>query len=316
MPTEAPTDEPVVPTLTDTATPSETAEPTETATATDTRTPAPTETPTLTDTLVAPTETNTPTLTLTRTHTPTLIPPSDTPVPVAVVASVTPVWEATASRIALETAVAVGQATVDAIQSATAEQTEVVVLATDTPTIAPSQTASASPTLPSDVIGAAAPTGAVTPDATVSPDESPDGGRLPIELIVGVVGLLLVVGYAGLYWRGLASLERYANGFVIEQCPVCGRGELMVETRHDRMFGIPRGRTTVRCSVCRSVLREAGNRRWRYAVDRIENPALYERLNGRVVDELTLKILGEQPQAQKPARPRAPTRPPKFEDEE
>jgi hypothetical protein len=91
----------------------------------------------------------------------------------------------------------------------------------------------------------------------------------------------------------------------------------MVETRHDRLFGIPRARTTVRCSNCRSVLREAGSRRWRYAVDKIENPALYSRYNGRIIDEETLKSLADQPTTTPPARrPYAPAKPPAFEDEE
>jgi hypothetical protein len=166
------------------------------------------------------------------------------------------------------------------------------------------------------MIGIAAPTGAAQIDETAPPDTTPDSGRLPVELIVGAVALLLVLGYVGLYWRGIASLERYANGFVVDQCPVCGRGQLMVETRHDRIFGVPRARTTVRCSVCRSVLRQAGNRRWRYAVDRIENPALYEQLNGRIVDEVNLKSLSSQPQSPRPTRLRTPTKPPKFEDDD
>jgi hypothetical protein len=36
------------------------------------------------------------------------------------------------------------------------------------------------------------------------------------------------------------------------------------------------------------VLREVGARRWRYAVDGAENPALYEALNGRVLSEAEL----------------------------
>jgi hypothetical protein len=62
----------------------------------------------------------------------------------------------------------------------------------------------------------------------------------------------------------------------------------MVETKQDRLLGIPRPRRTVRCTECRSVLREVGNRRWRYAVDPMENPALYKHYNGREIDDATL----------------------------
>lgn len=322
-PTETPAEVAAVPT--DTSVPTETSEPTDTQQPTDTPSSTPTEAPTDTATPV-PTDTATltwtptvvpPTATTTPSPTDTPIPPSETPAEVAAVPTDTPAWELTATRIALETAVAIGQATVDAMQTATAAQTEIVAVPSDTPTPSqmPTHTSTPSPTPLSDMIGVAAPTGVVTPEP-LPPEGTPDDGQIPVELIVGVVGLLVVVGYAGLYWRGLASLERYANGFVIEQCPVCGRGQLIVETRHDRMLGVPRGRTTIRCSVCRSVLREAGNRRWRYAVDRIENPALYERFNGRVVDEATLKTLRDQPPAPRPVHPRPPASPPRFEEEE
>lgn len=167
------------------------------------------------------------------------------------------------------------------------------------------------------MIGIAAPTGEAEIGAPDTPPDAGTEGRLPVELIVGGGLLALLLVYVGLYWRGLSSLERYAGGFVIDDCPVCRSGRLTVETRQDRVFGIPRARSTVRCSACRSVLREAGHRRWRYAVDRIENPALYERFNGRVVDEETLKSLASQPTAPPPApRPYTPAKPPTFEDEE
>ena len=123
--------------------------------------------------------------------------------------------------------------------------------------------------------------------------------------------------YVALYWRGAAGAERYAEGFVIDTCPVCGRGQLLVETRQDRVLGIPRARSTVRCTVCRSVLREVGDRRWRYAVDRAENPAMYTRFNGQVVDEETLRSISVLPPLPGPPVVRGPSRPPTFvEDEE
>jgi hypothetical protein len=111
------------------------------------------------------------------------------------------------------------------------------------------------------------------------------GQRLPLELLIGGSVLLLVIVYGGLYFAGAVAVDRYAAGFVLDTCPVCERGTLHVETRVERIFGIPRVRRTVRCDACRSVLREVGPRRWRYAIDRLENPALYQRFNSRVIDE-------------------------------
>jgi hypothetical protein len=142
-------------------------------------------------------------------------------------------------------------------------------------------------------------------------------GRLPIEAVVGGAALVIVLGYIGLYWRGLAGAERYGKGFVVETCPVCGRGELVIEARNERTFGIPRVRRIVHCTVCRSTLRETGVRRWRYAVDPIENPALYERYNGREIDDDTLKLLANQPVSpSEPPTPRPPATPPAFVDDE
>ncbi len=176
------------------------------------------------------------------------------------------------------------------------------------------------PTL-TETVAAAVVAQSPTPQIAGSPTPEPTsalgtGQRLPLEAIVGGAGLLLVLGYIVLYLRGLGSSERYASGFVIRACPVCHRGELIVEARHDRVLGIPRTRRTVRCSVCRSVLRETGSRRWRYAVDRIENPTVFERYNGREIDDRTLQSLAEQPLVPAEPRPRMPTTPPTFVDDE
>jgi hypothetical protein len=126
----------------------------------------------------------------------------------------------------------------------------------------------------------------------------------------------VVLGYVGLYMRGIAAAERYSGGFVVERCPVCRRGRLTVESRVDRVIGIPRIRRTVRCSECRSVLRETGTRRWRYAVDRIENEAVFDRYNGREIDDAALKSLAEQPLVPGAPHPRPPVMPPSFVDED
>ncbi len=139
----------------------------------------------------------------------------------------------------------------------------------------------------------AAPTSPATPSSGTS--STAPASRFPLEAVIGGLVLLLVLIYVGLYLRGLAAANRYANGFVIDQCPVCRRGELIVESTPKRTFGIPGARRTVRCTHCRSVLREVGERRWRYAVDRMENVPLYDRLNNREIDEETLKLLLANP---------------------
>ncbi len=140
---------------------------------------------------------------------------------------------------------------------------------------------------------------------------------MPTELIVGSGGVLLVLGYIGLYWRGVVGAERYKDGFIIDRCPVCGRGSLRVDTTVKRTLGVARTRFTVRCTDCRSVLREAGERRWRYAVDPSESPVLYDQYNNRVIDETTLPNISQQVGVrQSSPHVRTPVKPPSFIDNE
>jgi hypothetical protein len=89
----------------------------------------------------------------------------------------------------------------------------------------------------------------------------------------------------------------------------------VIEHRQERWFGIPRIRHIVRCSECRSVLREIGPRLWRYAVDPLENPVIYERYNGQEIDEAVLAQLAQNPPSTTRARqPRPPSEPPSFVD--
>jgi hypothetical protein len=185
--------------------------------------------------------------------------------------------------------------------------TEVVITATATSTSTFTPTATeigiivVAPTQTGQIT--AQPTDDTTPTRTSIPQGGSErddgiglpGVGLPTEAVVGGMGLLAVLGYIALYLRGVAAAERYAKGFVIDQCPVCRRGELIVDATSKRTLGIPGARHTVRCTNCRSVLREVGSRRWRYAVDRLENIPLYDRLNNREVDEETLKLLLENP---------------------
>ena len=118
-------------------------------------------------------------------------------------------------------------------------------------------------------------------------------------LLVGgaLLGLLLL--YMGAYVVQAANVARYGEGFILSECPVCGRGTLFVEDRRYRTLGLPRVRRVVRCNECRSVLRQVGRERWRYAVDGAEDALLFDRYNGRVLSERDLLALGlslrEQP---------------------
>ncbi len=228
-----------------------------------------TATLTVTSSLIPPTYTLTATITATVTLTP--VPPTQTTVPSATfTATLLPVTSlpTTATQVIIQ------------LPSAT------TVLATDTvsvPTQRPSATSNVTPESTAAVGALSAPT--ATP--SLSRDVTPSGGLSPEVVIAGIV-LLAILVYALLYWRGAAGSERYTSGFVIETCPVCQRGHLIVESRQERLFGIPRARHSVRCSECRSVLREVSDHQWRYAVDPVANPDLYQRFNGKIIDEQTL----------------------------
>ena len=137
--------------------------------------------------------------------------------------------------------------------------------------------------------------------AAVSPAEPGPGGPVAgppapaanngPAIVIGLAALAAIVMYGVLYWRGAAAVDRYKDGFIIHSCPVCGRGELEVETRVARIAGIPRPTHTVRCDSCRSVLREVRPGRWRYAVDPMENADLAARYNGKVISAATLSTL-------------------------
>jgi hypothetical protein len=87
-----------------------------------------------------------------------------------------------------------------------------------------------------------------------------------------------------------SAVERYGMGFILETCPICAEGHLVLDEKLSRLAGIPRIRRVVRCNNCRSVLREVGRRRWRYAVDPL-NTALFEQWNGKTIKDRELASL-------------------------
>lgn len=292
-----------------------------------TDTPVPTETPSLTPTST-PTNTDTPTLTPSQTPTATFTrEPSATSTNTS-----TPLPAETSSSTPTNTPVASATPTQTPSLSPTSKQATSTAM-TETPapsltesliptsTSAASSTATETATPPTETPSqtpAAAAVGSSPVPATPQP-VSPEGGgpRFPMEAVVAGGILLVVLGYVVIYLRATAAVDRYDAGFVLEECPVCRRGHLTVESRHERLLGIPRPRRIVRCSVCRSVLRETGYRRWRYAVDRTENPTLFERYNGQEIDEDGLKGLANQPPvSSEPIQPKPPVTPPSFVDDE
>ncbi len=269
-----------VPTRTPTLTLTATLRPTLTATATTTHTPTPLPTNTLTATLTATNTSLSPSVTPSN----TAIPPGVTSVP----ATNTPPSTASPTE---------ATATISGAVMTNVPETAVSLTATPVPPLPPT----AIPSVPTS-----------EPEPFIA---TPSGLRL--EAVIGILLILLLLAYIALYLRGLGAAERYAGGFVAEHCPVCGRGKLAVETRQERLMGIPRPRHTVRCDTCRSVLRETGYRRWRYAVDPMENADLYKRYNGQEIDEQTLVHLPIQPTRNPNAPiPRPPASPPSFLDDD
>lgn len=136
----------------------------------------------------------------------------------------------------------------------------------------------------------------VTPAITESETEESGVVSFTAAILAGSL-LVLAMSYVAVYAINAANLDRYREGFVLNVCPVCVEGNLYLEERGYRLLGIPRVRRVVRCDVCRSVLRQVGSRRWRYAVDNMENSDLYDEFNNQVLteDEL-IDILGAPPQ--------------------
>ncbi len=274
------------PTMTATTTPTSTHTPT--ATVTSSATPTATATPSPSATLTTTSEpsatiTPSPSATLTTTSEPSA---TITPSPSATLTTTSePSATITITPTSFETAQAViqGQLTEAAIQTLDSATETPTLTVTPTPTATAERTAVA-------IAPAEAETSPDVPDA-IPPETADDSATLPFELIIGGTVTALLLVYVVLYLRGQAALDRYTAGFVLSQCPVCERGTLSVETRTERIVGIPQARHIVRCDQCRSILREVGPNQWRYAVDPLENESIYRRYNGETLTERQLRDL-------------------------
>ena len=313
--TDTPTDQPtaiVEPTSTFTDVPTATSTEAPSATNTDIPTATDTATATVTSTDIA-TETSVPTESETAEPTGesalavTTAPATDEPASTATeepTATDTPSPEPSATNTTAPTETDTAEPT----ETETTLPTDTATGPTATVTLAPIPTDTAAPahtestTATPDVTSVAAVI-TVTPAPTTNipavtpPSDGPATSGISPELIAAGALILLILGYIALYLRGAATASQYANGFVIDKCPVCGKGHLTVESRTERSLGIPNTKHVVRCDNCRSVIRESGGGRWRYAVDRAANPAMYDRLNNREIREDTLKRLLDSPEA-------------------
>ncbi len=254
----------------------------------------------------------TPNITHTLTHTPT-----STSTPSATYTAVpteTATYTATNTAVPTETATHTATNTDEPTETATEENVvALVVTAEPSPTLTatpePSATVEASPTF--------------EPTATDEPTQQPvtelqseivppvePSDRLPIELIIGGIVIVLAIVYILLYIRGQSTVDRYINGAPLKECPVCG-GALTVDTRIERSLGIPNAKHLIRCNKCRSILRELEARQWRYAVDRSANPQLYLAYNNRTLSERELVNIQSTPLPSG-----KPVQKPQFSDED
>lgn len=283
-PTDVPSDTPAP-----TATPSDTPSATPSATGTASPTLAPTDTPapTLTASFTAtvpPTETAAVVVLVAPTEPPTVTPTTTPTEPPTVTPTVTPTETPTQAAIGLPPATLTEALSPALTATDIAPVPSVTVPATAQPSLTPSATPTALVVAAAGGETGGAPAG---PVMVVTPDDGDSGLPVPYLLLGGAVALLVLV-YAGAYVAQAANLARYQEGFLLTVCPICARGSLYLEDRRYRMLGIPRVRRVVRCDECRSVLRQVGRGRWRYAVDELENPAAYDALNNRVVTERDL----------------------------
>jgi hypothetical protein len=124
-------------------------------------------------------------------------------------------------------------------------------------------------------------------EAAPTPPQEPPAALLVLRrlgpgLWIGAGALLALVALYG--WRRSSrerELRRYAEGFVIETCPVCQEGTLYLEEYVRRQMTIPHVQRSVRCDVCRSVLREIRPGLWRYTIDPFVNPDLANEYNAQ-----------------------------------
>jgi hypothetical protein len=176
------------------------------------------------------------------------------------------------------------------------EQTGQPILGSGSPTVLPS-----TPTLTPIPTHTATlpPTASPSPTLTASPQPSatavpvpaapptpllPESIWQPLRSGLLIGGGAILLGVIIYLWRrsaGMKEVRRYAHGFLFDTCPVCHEGRLQLDENVLYSMGIPTVRRSVRCSSCRSVLREIRPGRWRYTVDPFVNQAMALRYKTR-----------------------------------
>ena len=94
-------------------------------------------------------------------------------------------------------------------------------------------------------------------------------------------------------WQAITAqreVKRYAGQFPLDSCPVCQTGSLHLEETIQRPLGIARVNRSVRCDVCRSVLRQVSPGTWRYSIDPYINESLATEFSGNVFTNADLGV--------------------------
>jgi hypothetical protein len=137
-----------------------------------------------------------------------------------------------------------------------------------------------------------APTAAVSTAVPSAPPSTLPSIPLPSADVLQWIGLGLLTVVLVIYgWRAIAAqreVKRYAGQFPLEGCPVCQAGTLHLEETIQRPLGIARVNRSVRCDICRSVLRQVGPGTWRYSIDPYLNESLAQEFSGSVFTDAEL----------------------------
>ncbi|MBN1312113.1 MAG: hypothetical protein JXB30_11905 [Anaerolineae bacterium] len=166
--------------------------------------------------------------------------------------------------------------------------------ATNIPTTTPSETSVPSPTttVSPQPVATALPVLTEQPAPLVPNPFKGLPGSLKLGLLIG--GGVILMSFVAYIWRrsaGRREIRRYDGGFLLDTCPACHEGRLQLDEVIHRSIGIPSVRRSVRCSACRSVLREIRPGRWRYTVDPFANPDMASRYKNRRLSMSDLEAL-------------------------
>ncbi len=170
---------------------------------------------------------------------------------------------------------------------------------TDAPTatlqVTGTAVATVEPTATEQAAAVPAAEASVTPDPTQAVTKPPVGADAQplnsqaLAIVGGGIALLLLTIYGFAFVTGRKEVNRYADGFELESCPVCQSGTLTLDQTVSRPMGIPRVlQRSMRCDTCRSVMRSVRPGVWRYAIDPVASPELAETQKNPLVKDANL----------------------------